>query len=293
MIENDAAILQHFIENWERELPDYLSKLEDKIVSRQILPTRKVGADVMIDEVVTYDRTGAGAQIMAKGAVPKGSGLVASHTPYKIYQLLDGFLIHEKDLKLDPKLKSRDVEIVLKNLIRAENIVSIQGDTAHDIPGVTTEVPVGNQLKCKGKWDGSATAPTIYNDVLKMYQAMDPDRDPRWLLGNKSTTSWLYTLSDDTKQPIWKQVAAIFGKTENDPPESWLVQVGDLTLTAGKVYMLPHDMDAGELVISENATMRPLPQQRGGNFPIEMYEWLTVEIHKPDAYVELDTTVEA
>jgi hypothetical protein len=293
MIENDAAILQHFIENWEREIPDYLSKLEDKVVSRQILPVRKVGADVMIDEVVTYNRTGEGAQIMAKGAVPKGSGLEASHTPHKIYQLLDGFLIHEKDLKLDPKLKSRDVEIVLKNLIRAENIVSIQGDTAHNIPGVTTEVPGANQLKCKGKWDGSATAPTIYNDVLKMYQAMDPDRDPRWLLGNKSTVSWLYTLSDDTKQPIWKQVAAIFGKTENDPPDSWLVQVGDLTLTAGKVYMLPHDMDAGELVISENSTMRPLPQQRGGNYPIEMYEWLTVEIHKPDAYVELDTTVEA
>ena len=82
MIENDAAILQHFIENWERELPDYLSKLEDKIVSRQILPVRKVGADIMVDEVVTYERTGAGAQIMAKGAVPKGSGLEASHVPH-------------------------------------------------------------------------------------------------------------------------------------------------------------------------------------------------------------------
>ena len=55
---------------------------------------------------------------------------------------------------------------------------------------------------------------------------------------------------------------------------------------------LSDDSDAAELVVSENAKIRNLPQQRGGNYPIEVYSWLTVEKHRPLAFVELDTTTE-
>ena len=286
---DSAAILQHFIENWEKELKDYISKLEDKIISRQILPVRKVGADVMLDQVVHFDRTGAGAQLMAKGSVPKGSGLDARSVPFDIFQLLDGFLIHDKDLKLDPKLKSRELEIILNNIHRAENILAVQGNAGHNILGITGAALANTNgvATRKNIWDKTGSAPEYYNDLLDCLNLMDSDFEPRWLLGNRTDLNQLYTLSDDTKQPVWKQIASLFGKTETDPMRSWMVMCGTLTLPAGKVYMLPSDNKAGELVISENPTLRALPQQRGGNYPIEMYEWLTVEMHENNAFVEL------
>jgi len=290
---DSAAILKHFIENWEKELKDYISRLEDKIISRQILPVRKVGADVMLDQVVHFDRTGAGAQLMAKGSVPKGSGLDARSVPFSIYQLLDGFLIHDKDLKLDPKLKTRELEIILNNVHRAENILAIQGNAGHGIVGITGAAGANTNGtgSSTNPWDRSGGAPTYYNDVLDGLNLMDSDFEPRWLLGNRADLNQLFWLSNDTKQPVWKQIASLFGKTETNPMSSWLVMVGDLTLPTGKVYMLPSDSKAGELVISENPTIRALPQQRGGNWPIELYEWLTVEMHENNAFVEIDVTV--
>lgn len=289
MIQNDAAILSHYIENWDRKLKDYISKLEDKIISRKILPTRKIGADVMYDIVTRYDRVGAGAQIMAKGAVPKGSRLDATSETYQMYQILDGFLIHEKDIKLDKDLKPRQLEIILNNIHRAENILTIQGNALHNIDGLQTIVPSANQLSASDKWDRTgASTPEYYNDILDMMNAMDSDFEPRWLVGNRVDLNQLFWLSDDTKQPVWKQIASLFGKSATDPTSSWMVPCGDLTLPKGKVYMLPWDMEAAELVISENPTLRAIPQQRGGNYPIEMYEWLTTEWHEADAFVELN-----
>jgi len=123
--------------------------------------------------------------------------------------------------------------------------------------------------------------------VLKCLDYMDPDFEPRWLIGNRTDLNKLMHLSDDTKQPIWKQIASLFGKTEQDPMKSWMVPTGDLTLAAGKVYVIAQDPAAAELVISENPTLRALAQQPGGNYPIEMYEWLNVEIHEDNAFVEL------
>lgn len=289
MITNDAAILERMIENWEKELKDYISKLEDKIISRKLLPTRKAGADVMYDIVTRYDRTGAGAQIMAKGAVPKGSGVDATTETHMLYQLLDGFLIHEKDMKLDPKLKGRELEIVLNNIHRAENILVCQGSEPHGINGLQGIVPGGNKLNAGDKWDRTGSATTdYYSDMLDCINAVDPDFEPRWIIGNRFDLNQLYWLSDDTKQPVWKQIASLFGKRETDPMDSWMISVGDATLPKGKVYIAPYDPSAAELVISENPTLRAIPQQRGGNYPIEMYEWLTTEWHEPDAFVELN-----
>lgn len=288
MLANDAAILERMIENWEKKLPKYISKLEDKMISRLIMPTRKVDADVMIDIVTNYERVGEGAQIMAKGAVPKGSGSEATSTPHPIYQLLDGFQIHEKDMKLDPELKARDVEIVLNNIHRAENVLVTQGNSLHNITGITDAAAANtNGVATRtAVWSTPASA-KYYDDILSMLNLMDGDFEPRYLVGNRLDLNRLYSLSDDTKQPVWKQISSLFGKTETDPMKSWMVSCGPLTLPIGKVYMIPYDNMAAELVISENPAIRAISQQRGGNYPIEMHEWLTTEFHENDAFVEL------
>jgi hypothetical protein len=294
LIEGDTQILQHLIEIWEKELLDYISNLEDKIISRQLLPVRKVGADVGIDQVTTYDRTGAGAKIVAKGSRPKGSGSVATNVPYEIFQLLDGFKIHEKDIKLDPKLKSRDLKIILNNIHRAENYLAINGNTDHNISGIVTAAQANSNGVIAtgdngGAWDGSDSTRDIYNDILLGLTYVDPEHDPSFLLANKIDSRWLFA-KDAEGVPFWKSVAALFGKKPTDDINSWLITTGSLTLAQNKVYLVTHDDEAAELVISENPTLRAISQQEGGNFPIEMFEWLTVEFHENDAFVEIDIT---
>lgn len=288
MITNDAEILQHNIEQWKKQLPDYISKLKDSIVSRKVLPVRKVGADIMWDNVEHFDRTGEGAQILAKGAVPKGSGSVATYVPFQMFQVMDSFKIHEKDLKLDPKLKGRNLEIILNNIHRKENILAISGDTPHNIRGLADAAAANTNgtVTRTAVWSTPASA-KYYDDILACLDKMDSDYEPRWLLGNRTDLNKLMTLSDDTKQPVWKQIASIFGKTENDPMKSWMVPLATSQLAAGKVYMCTHDSAAAELVISENPTLRALSQQPGGNYPIEMYEWLNVEFHDDNGFVQL------
>lgn len=288
MITNDVAILQHQIELWQKELPDYINKLEDKVISRLALPTRKVSASTMIDNVTHYDRTGAGAQIMAKGSVPKGSRIDATSVAFNIYQIIDGFLIHEKDLKLDPKLKGRELEIILNNIQRAENILAVNGNTIHNVTGITGAALANTNGTATrtAVWSTPASA-AYYNDILSAINLMDSDFEPKYLIGNRTDLNMLQTLSDDTKQPVWKQIAALFGKTETDPMKSWMIPCGTLTLPVGEVYIVPHDNRAGEFIISENPALRQISQQRGGNYPIEMHEWVTVEIHNNQAFVNL------
>lgn len=294
MIGNDAQILQHFVENWTKVIPKFVSKLEDKIISRKVLPVRTVGADIAFDIVQEYDRTGNGAEIVSKGTPPKGSGSEAEDVPFKIYQILDGFDIHEKDLKLDPKLKERNLNILLKNIHRRENIVSLQGSTSHNIGGIVPAAQANTNgviadSDIAGSWDGSGTNRDIYNDLLLGNNKLDPERDARWLIGNKKDLNWLFAKDDDNRAPFWKSVCTLFGKFPTDPLDSWMVTCGDLTLPQGQVYIACHDDEAGELIISENPTLRALSQQRGGNYPIEMYEWMTVEIHDNDGFVQVAT----
>ena len=294
MIQNDAEILQHFVENWEKVLKDYLSKIEDQIISRRLLSYRKVGEDVAIDIQQNYDRTGQGAEIVAKGVAPLGSGSVATQSPHILYQILDGFDIHQKDLALDPKLKNRDMEIIMGNVHRRENILAVNGDTPHNIPGIAPAAALNSNGviasgDIAGDWDGSDTNRDIYNDLLLGKNLINPDRTAKFLLGNSTDTNWLFAKDDDNREPFWKTVCSLFGKTPTDPITDWLVSVGDLTLTAGNVYIVCYGPESGEIVISENPSPRFLPQQRGGNFPIELYEWGTVEIFDNDSYAKVAT----
>lgn len=284
----DAAILTNKIEQWKKEIPDFLSKIEDQIISRKILPTRKVGAEIQFDNVTHYDRTGEGAQILAKGAVHKGSGSVATSVQFEMFQIMDSFKIHQKDMHHDPKLKSRDIQIILKNIHRKENILALAGDTAHNILGIAGAAAANtNGVATRTAiWTAPATA-KYYDDVLSCMDLLDTNMDAKWILGNKLDLNKMDHLSDDTKQPIWKQIASLFGKSENDPKSSWQVPVGNLTLPRGKVYVITQDPDAAEFVISENPTLREIGIQQGGNYPIEMFEWVGTEFHNNDGFVEL------
>ena len=75
MIENTGATLERFIEEWTREIAVYGKKYLDNMTARNIMSVRYVGADVAVDVVTKYDRTGPGAQITAKGAVPSTPGV--------------------------------------------------------------------------------------------------------------------------------------------------------------------------------------------------------------------------
>lgn len=75
MISNDdASILQEAREEWTKEMVRYIEKNKDNMTARNILETRDIGADVEIDIVTNYDRTGPGAQIVAKGTPPDKTG---------------------------------------------------------------------------------------------------------------------------------------------------------------------------------------------------------------------------
>lgn len=294
MIQNDAEILQHSIEEWTKEIKDYVSKIADKMISRQLLPVRKVGADVGIDQVTTYDRTGAGAKIVAKGARAEGSGSVASNVSHEIYQLLDKFYIHEKDIKHDPKLKNRNVQIILGNIHRAENDLVVNGDTNHNISGIVDAARANtngliDETETTGDWDGSDTSRDIYNDTLLGLSMIDGDYDARFLLMNKIDSRYMFA-KDSEGVPYWKSVCSLFGKTPQDPIDSWLIKADTSVLAQGYVYLCAYDPDVAELVISENPTLRAIALQEGGNYPIEMYEWLVPEFHNNQAFAEIHIT---
>ena len=290
----DQAILQRVAENYEKEIPKYIEKLEDKIISRLILPVRPVDEDIEFDVVTEYDRTGAGASFVAKGVAPKGSGVVGEEVPYRLFQALDGYKVHEKDMKVDKQLKNRKQQVVINNMQRFENYVSINGDAATGVPGIATMAALNpNGVVASGDlvgaWDGSGTNRDIYEDLLLADGKLDGDFEARFLVGNKVDINWLKA-KNTQEDPFYKNIASLFGKSDKDPMKDWAISVGPKTLAPGKVYMIAHDDEAAEFVVGEDRKVRPIAQQPGGNFPIEVYSWWTIESHDNAAFVEIATS---
>jgi len=288
MIQHDSvsAILQHKAEAWEREILDYIERYSDNMVARKILPIRNVGASIEIDVVTTYDRTGGGAAVCAKGVVPSPTGVRAKRTNHSIYQILDGFDIHEKDLNLDPKLKAREIDICMRNIHKAEDDLCLNGSTTLNVTGITSAVPSSNQISTStnhGAWD-SSEANDIHADFVAAINLIDSDFEPVFCAGNPTDINYLNTL-DSERQPYWKTVIDLFpgAKSKSD----FLFKSN--RITAGTVYIGPKDVLAAELVVSENPKVVTLPLQRGRVYPVEVYEWVTPEIHNTDAFVSIAT----
>lgn len=299
MISTDAATLQHFVEEWTREIVDYVEKYKDNMTSRNVMPVRNVGADVAIDVVTNYDRTGPGARITAKGAVPKSMGITASDTKHDIYQISTKFKISKKDLALDPKTKNRLIDIAMRDIHRKEDDFVINGDTNTNVNGIvdaaqansngkitaaaTSGVNTGNA----GAWAGE-TGTDIYDDINTALGKMDDEFEPAYLLGKRTDLLHLNRV-DSERQPYWKMIGPLFDKKEGD--RSWIWNSN--WCTAGYVYLIPKDFTAGELVVSENAAIDPLYSgglSPGKNYEFELGEWVVPEFHNDDAFVEIQIT---
>ena len=299
MITTDAAVLKHFVETWEREIVDYVEKYKDNMTSRNVMHVRNVGADVAIDVVTNYDRTGPGAQITAKGAVPKTMGVEVSDTKHDIYQISTGFEIAKKDLSLDPKTKNRLIDIAVRDIHRKEDDFAINGDSGINVGGIVDAAQAntngkivasgasGSDTNNAGAWSGE-TGTDIYNDINTALGKMDDEFVPKYLLGRRTDLLYLNRM-DSERQPYWMSIAPLFDKKEGD--RSWIWNTN--WIAAGKVYLVAEDFMAGELVVSENVSIDPLYNGGlgpGKNYHFEIGEWVVPEFHNNDAFVEIAIT---
>ena len=299
MIANTGATLEHFVEEWTRQIVRYVEKYKDNMTSRNIMEVRNVGADVAIDVVTEYDRTGPGAQILAKGAVPKSMSVSKTDTSHEIYQIGLGFNISEKDLKLDPERHARTIDLALREIHRKEDDMLMNGVTNIGLSGLVTAAQAnsngkivdagatGSDTNNKGAWAGEADT-DIYDDILTADSKLDDEFELAYLVGVKSDLRYMWRV-DSERQPYRKLSAPLFNKAETDI--SWMWKTAHID--AGKVYGCAKDFTAGELIVSENPSIATLyngGMGPGRNYYFEISEWVVPEFHTNEGYVEIDIT---
>jgi len=289
MIQNDSAILSHFVEAWQREIALYIEKYKDNMAARNLLPVRFVGESVQIDVVQKYDRSGPGAQIVAKGSAPDTMGVTSSTENHEMYQIATGFYLNAKDLASDPNTKLRLVDIAMRDVHRAEDDFALNGKSSLNVKGIVGAAQANANGKIttstnKGAWSGE-TGTDIYDDINTAIGLMDGDFEPAYLVGNRTDLLRL-NRPDSERQPYYKSIAGLFGKTdENDKSWMWMTN----HITAGHVYVIPKDFLAGEFVVAENAHLIEYPMQAGQNYYFELVSWVAPEIHQKNAFVEIAT----
>jgi hypothetical protein len=296
MIQNDAAILKHFVEEWEREITLYVERYKDNMAARNILETRNVGADCQIDVTTKYDRVGSGAQVVAKGTVPDTMSVKASSVNHAVFEIATGFFLNQKDLNSEPKTKARLVDIAMRDLHRTEDDFALNGNATLNVTGIVGAAQAnsngkivvsgatGKDTNNKGKWAGE-TGTDIYDDINTAVSKMDGDFEPAFLIGNRIDLLYLNRL-DSERQPYYKAVAGLFGK-KNELDKSWIWMTNHIP--AGHVYLAPKDFMAAEFVIAENPHIIEYPMQPGQNYYFELIAWVVPEFHQNDAFVEIAT----
>jgi hypothetical protein len=297
MIENDAAILQHFVEEWEKVIPLWVDEHLQNLTARNIMHRRDVGADVTIDVVEKYDKTGQGAQITAKGAVPKTFGLTTSSENFTIHQIATGFNINVKDLKAAPEAKSRLVEIAISEIHEKEDDICLNGSTAHGITGVVGAAQAnangkvvasgasGSDINNKGKWAGE-TGTDIFTDVADAISFLDSKYKPSFLVGNSKDIRYLFH-KDSERNMYYEDMGILFGL--KDPKDTSWIWSSDY-ITRGKVYIVSKDTMAADFVVSEDPGVVTYALAPGQNYPVEIYSWSETEIYADEGFVEIAIT---
>ena len=82
-----------------------------------------------------------------------------------------------------------------------------------------------------------------------------------------------------------KTMAPLFGKT-NPNDTSWIWMTNQCP--AKYVYVITKDIMAAELVVSENPAIKPRPIVSGGNYPVDVMEWVVPEYHDNTGFVEIE-----
>ena len=299
MITNDEnTALAHQVKNYTRMIEAYVDVQKDTMAARNLFPVRNVGADTAIDVVTTYNDavTGGEAQVVAKGSAPLTSGMKASSTNHDMYQIADAFMINAKDLKLDPQSKKRSLDLLMRHIHRTEDNLALNGSSKYGITGTVDAAQAntngkivatgasGSDINNNGSWVGE-TGTDIYDDINTGIGKMDSDFKPAMLVGNRTDLNYL-TRMDSERRPYADSIATLFGK-KNEKDRSWMFETSQIT--AGKVYIMPKDMMAGEFVVSENPRVVPYEKSAGENFRIEVLSWSSIEIHDNQAFVEIST----
>jgi len=282
----DVTILKHFIEVWEKQIVLYVEKYKDNMTARNILAQRKIGEEAGIDVVQKFERKGEGAGIVARGAIPPLSDYTAETTEHVIYQIATHFVLNRKDTVQDPKTKTRLMDIAMRDIHRFEDRFALEGDASLGVKGIVDAARANTEgtVTAKGAWKGE-TGTDIHDDVNEAISRMDEDFDPAYLVGRRRYLRYLFRL-DAERQPYYKTIAPLFGKTPEDT--TWLWMTNAFSPAIKHVYLVPKDPMAGEWVVSENPKVLDYGLQPGQNYLFEVAEWATVEIHQNNAYVEID-----
>lgn len=293
MIQNDGlSIPDHYLEAWAREIARWVNVNLDNMFARNVLPVRKVDEAVQIDVVVDYDRTGPGAKVVAKGSTPTGkTGIKQTTTKQDILQFMDWFSVHEKDLKSDPKMFNRYVDICLDNIHRLEDTLTINGDATLGVAGMVQAAQANANGKIDagenaGVWGSGTQDP--HADIVKAKRLLDGNykNSPLFLIGNSLDLEYLFNL-DSERQPFYKTIAPLFkASPETDPYSAWLKPNDNFA--PGKVYIAAKNPIVAEFVVSENPYPDRLPKAAGGNFPVEIKGWAVPRIYKNEGFVEIE-----
>lgn len=300
MIGNDAEILAKLVTASEKEILRAIDPAYDTAFTRKALIVRKIGEGNQFDEVTTRDRTGQGAVIGGKTVSNLGSGSSVSKDIYPQKKIIDGFEVSAKDLKGDPRLNARDVEICLSNIARKEDQVTINGSAAEGITGLVAQAQAnpngkivaagaaGNDVNNIGAWDGSDPSMDPYADLLAAIERISNRYKPVWLGGRRADLLKLWAL-DSERKPYYYMSSGLFGRRPEDNPwDTWMLST-DL-FTAGKVYVGVKNAEAAELVVSENPTPIAYPMREGEVYPVEVREYVRQQLYDTQAFVEVDIT---
>jgi len=294
-----SFIPQEFVTAWIREINEYERQYKNTLFARNYLPNRDVGKNIDFDSVTYYNSPDRRAQFIAKGSIPEPFSTRVRTAKHEIYQIAEAFVINERDLaKPDgAAMKTKDVDIAIRNIHKTEDYTAINGDGL-DLIGIVGAArknengkvaASGGTYNNNGAWDGKDNTRDIYEDINLACSLMDPMFKPAYLLVNRQARAYLNAM-DSERRPFWKDVAGLFGKSENDSPDTWLIE--SQYVPSGYAYVIPYDPQAAEFVVSEEIDIKDdYPKQPGGNFWIEITEWVNpCEIHINEAFVEINIT---
>ncbi len=299
-MEFDSIIPEEWITVFQNAITDYVQKYKDNMVARNILSRRQIGETVITDVTLHYDETGPDAGIVAKGSVPYTFSHAMRTERHAVWKLATAFMIDERDLKADPQMQTRDVDIGMRKLHRLEDNLAINGSTTHNILGLVSAARSGDYGKVVasgatgkdennvGAWTGddSSGKIDIFDDVLTAYGMMDPQFEPAYLLGRRSDLLNMWKL-DSERRPYVDTIAGLL--TGNEKNRDWIVY-SDF-VPAGYVYLVAKDPMFAEMVHAIDIMVEPYPKQPGGMFMVEMKEWLSpIQVHNNGGVIEIQIT---
>jgi hypothetical protein len=285
---------------WVMAINNYELNYRPELIARNVLPYRDVGAQIDIDAITYHQSTSGLADFIAKGASPAPVTMRSKTEKHDMFQISTGFYVNERDLAKQEgaTMKAKELDDCLAKIHAREDYTLMNGNTGLGITGIVGHAHAnergkvvasgasGNDVNNMGAWDGTDDTRDPYEDVVNAIKLMDWRFKPYALLADRPTISYL-NMKDSERIPFWVDMCALFGKADDD--RSWMIE--SQFCPTGYAYIIPYNPQAAEFVVSQEIDIiDDYPKEKGGNYWIEVREWLNpVEIHVPEAFVEIST----